>query len=133
MIDAYFNISFILIMLMVGAIFVIFIPLLFVQHFLHKKLLDPVYFNSHYYSQYELEIFNTFPLMFIKTLGYIKAIALPSKMRRKFVEDILNRRDHPAIYSLAILTLLILLLCTLIIINTGIVGLFIYFNPFVSG
>ena len=128
MIDIYFKFSFILIMLMAVAIFVVFIPLLVVQHFLHKKLLDPVYFNSQYYSQYELEIFNSFPLMFIKTLGYIKAIALPSKMRRKFENDILSRRDHPAIYSLAILTLIILFLCALIIINTGVVGIFIYFG-----
>ncbi len=128
MIDTYFSISFILIMAMAIAVFCLLIPLLFIQHKLHKKIFDPIYFNNNYYSSYELSIFSTFPLMFIKTLGYIKAIVFPNKMRRKFQADILQAGERPVIYTLALTTILILFISALIILNTGIVGVLIILN-----
>lgn len=110
------------------AVFFLLIPLLFIQHKLHKKIFDPVYFNSNYYSSYELSIFSTFPLMFIKTLGYIKAIVFPNKMRLKFETDILQASEHPVIYTLALTTILILFISALVILNTGIAGILIYLS-----
>jgi hypothetical protein len=102
------------------------IPLLLVQHFIHKKLLDPIYFNKEHYSDYELEIFTSFPLLLIKTLGYIKAIVFPKTMRRKFESNILTAKENPITYLLAWLTIIILICGALIIINTGISAYFHY-------
>ncbi len=128
MIDTYFRLSFILIMAMSAIAIVVFIPLLLIQHFIHKKVLDPIYFNSKHYSDYELEIFTSFPLFLVKTIGYIKAIVFPNTMRRKFKNNILNSKDRPIVYFLALLTILILIFGSLVIINTGVVGAFIYFK-----
>jgi len=105
-----------------------FIPLLLIQHFIHKKIFDPIYFNSNHYSDYELGIFNSFPLLLIKTIGYIKAIIFPSTMRRKFKENILKPRENPVVYLLALITILILIFSAIVIMNTGIAGALIYFN-----
>ena len=126
MLDAYFRLSFMLIMAMSVAALVVFVPLLLIQHFIYKKTLDPIYFNSEHYSPYELSIFTSFPLFFIKTIGYIKAIILPNTMRRKFKSNILKPQEKPLIYLLALFTMLIIIFFGLVIINTGIVGVFIY-------
>lgn len=102
------------------------IPLLLIQHFIHKKILDPIYFNNKYYSPYELNIFTTFPLLLVKTLGYIKAIVFPNTMRRKFKKNILTPKKHPITYLLAWITMIILICGALIIINTGISAYFHY-------
>lgn len=96
------------------------IPLLLIQHFLHKAKLDPIYFNSKHYSNYELEIFTSFPLLLVKTIGYIKAVVFPNTMRRKFNENIIKPRDEPLIFLLAWTTMIILILCGIILINTAI-------------
>ena len=111
---------------MVIAVFFLLVPLLFIQHMLHKKIFDPVYFNSNFYSSYELSIFSIFPLIFIKTLGYIKAIVFPNKMRRKFQADILRASERPVIYTLALTTIMILFISALVILNAGVVGILIY-------
>lgn len=113
---------------MVIAVFFVLMPLLFIQHALHKKLFDHIYFNSKYYTEYELGIFSSFPLLFIKTLGYIKAIIFPDKMRRKFKNNILKPKEHPITYALALTTVLILFFSALVISNTGLVAILIYLN-----
>ena len=128
MIDTYIKISFILLMAISVIGIVGFIPLFLIQHFIHKKILDPVYFNNKHYSEYELSIFTTFPLLLIKTLGYIKAIVFPKLMRKKFKTNILNPKDNPMTYLLAWLTMLILIVGFLIFINTGISAYFHYTN-----
>lgn len=128
MLDTYYQISFILIMTMSIVGIIVFIPLLFIQHFIYKKLFDPIYFNDKYYSNYELSIFNSFPLFLIKTIGYIKAIVFPDNMRRKFSQNILKPKEKPAIYLLAWITVLILVFGGLVLINTGILSIFIFFN-----
>ena len=128
MLDTYLRISFILSMGMAVTAIVGLIPLLFMQHFIFKKVLDPTYFNSKHYSAYELSIFDSFPLFLIKTIGYIKAIIFPSTMRRKFEKNILIPKEHPMIYLLAWLTILILFISSLIIINIGIMAIIIYIN-----
>lgn len=128
MIDTYIKISFILLMAMSVIGMVGFIPLLIIQYFIHKKILDPAYFNSKHYSEYELSIFRSFPLLLIKTLGYIKAIVFPNTMRRKFKNNILIPKENPITYLLAWLTMIILICGALIIINTGISAYFHYIN-----
>ena len=105
-----------------------FIPLLLIQYFMHKKILDPVYFNSKHYSDYELSIFTSFPLLLVKTLGYIKAIVFPNTMRRKFENNILIPRENPITYLLAWLTMIILIVGGIIILNTGVSAIFHYSN-----
>lgn len=126
MIDSYIRISFILLMAMSILAIVGFIPLLLIQHFIHKKILDPIFFNSKYYSSYELEIFTSFPLLLVKTIGYIKAIVFPSTMRRKFESNILVPKNHPATFILAWITMIFLILGGLIIINTFFMAYFHY-------
>ena len=94
MIDTYIKVSFILLMTISIVGIAGFIPLLIVQHFIHKKILDPIYFNNKHYSEYELNIFSTFPLLLIKTLGYVKAIVFPKTMRKKFKTNILKPKDN---------------------------------------
>jgi len=126
MIDTYIKISFILLMVISVIGIVGLIPLLLIQHFIHKKILDPIYFNNKHYSPYELNIFTTFPLLLVKTLGYIKAIVFPNTMRRKFKKNILTPKTNPITYLLAWLTMIILICGALIIINTGISAYFHY-------
>lgn len=113
---------------MSAAVIVGLIPLLFIQHFIYKKVLDHIYFNSKHYSAYELAIFDSFPLFLIKTIGYIKAIVFPKTMRRKFKNNILNPKEKPIIYLLALITMLIIIYCGIILINTGISAIFYYSN-----
>ena len=127
MLENYILISTILFLAM-GASVVTLLPMLFIQHIIHKKILDPTYFNSKHYSSYELAIFDSFPLFFIKTIGYVKAIVFPGSMRRKFKEDILNSKEHPVIYLIALLTMLIIIFCGLVLINTGIMAVIYYTN-----
>ena len=105
-----------------------FLPLLFIQHLIYKKIFDPIYFNHKHYTAYELSIFNSFPLYLIKTIGYIKAIVFPGTMRCKFKNNILTPKDMPVIYSLAWITILILIFAATVLINTGIVAIFIFIN-----
>lgn len=49
-------------------------------------------------------------------------------MRRKFQTDILQASEHPVIYTLALITIMILIISALVILNTGIVGILIYTN-----
>ncbi len=103
-----------------------FIPLLLIQHFIHKKILDPIYFNSKHYSDYELGIFTSFPLLLIKTIGYIKAIVFPNTMRRKFEKNILSAKNNPVTFLLAWLTMIIIICGGLILINTAVMAYFHY-------
>lgn len=128
MIDSYIKISFILLMAISVVGIAGFLPLLLIQHFIHKKILDPILFNSKHYSEYELSIFSSFPLFLIKTLGYIKAIVFPNSMRKKFKQNILNPKNNPITYLLAWLTMLILIAGILILINTAISAFFHYTN-----
>ena len=128
MLESYYQISFILIMAMSAIGIAGFLPLLFIQHLIYKKIFDPIYFNQNYYTAYELSIFNSFPLYLIKTIGYIKAIVFPGTMRRKFKNNILTPKDMPVIYALAWITILILIFAATVLINTGIVAIFIVIN-----
>ena len=122
------RISFISFAILTAAMTFGLIPLLFIQSFIYKKLFDPIYFNNNHYSDYELSIFNSFPLFLIKTLGYIKAITFPNNMRMKFEKNILNNKEKPFIYFLAWMTMLIIIYGGVVIINFFIVGGFMYFN-----
>jgi len=102
------------------------IPLLLIQHFLHKAKLDPTYFNGNHFSKYELEIYTSFPLLLVKTIGYIKAVVFPETMRRKFKENIIKPKDEPLIFTLAWLTMIIIILSGIILINTAISAFFHY-------
>ena len=126
MIDTYIKISFILLMAISIVGIVGFIPLLLVQHFIHKKILDPIYFNPKHYSEYELSIFSSFPLLLIKTLGYVKAIVFPNTMRKKFNSNILSPKDNFITYILALLTMLIIICGGLMLVNTAIMAYFHY-------
>ncbi|MFK5913446.1 MAG: hypothetical protein QM484_03655 [Woeseiaceae bacterium] len=126
MLDDYLQLSFILLMAMSIIAVVGFIPLLLIQHFIHKKILDPIFFNSKHYSSYQLEVFTSFPLLLVKTIGYIKAIVFPSTMRRKFESNILVPKNHPATFVLAWVTMLFLIAGSLIMINSGFMAYFHY-------
>jgi len=126
MLDSYIKLSFILLMTMSVIGIVGLIPLLLIQHFIYKAKLDPTYFNSKHYSNYELEIFTSFPLLLVKTIGYIKAVVFPNTMRREFKENIIKPKDEPVILFLAWLTMIILILCVIILINTAISAVFHY-------
>ena len=127
MLESYITISTILFIAM-GASLAILIPLLFIQHFIYKKIFDPTFFNNKHYSAYELQIFTSFPLLLIKTLGYIKAIVFPDTMRRKFEKNIIKPKERPVIYLLAWLTMLIIIYYGLVLINTLIMAIFYYSN-----
>jgi len=127
MLELYMRISFVLFAILAAAMIFGLIPLLFIQTFIYKKIFDPVYFNNNHYSDYELSIFNSFPLFLIKTLGYIKAITFPKTMRMKFEKNILNNKKKPFIYLLAWITMLIIIYGGIVIINFFIVGGFMYF------
>jgi len=126
MLDIYFQITFILIMSMAVIVFLGLLPLLIIQTQIFKKTLDPIYFNSNYFNEYELNIFDSFPLIFMKTLAYVRAIIFPQTMRKRFTLNILNRKDYPFLYLLALLTIIILIICTVILINTAISAAIFY-------
>ena len=58
--------------------------ILFVQYFTLTKKLDRKYFNEKYYSVYELNTLNSFPLCVLKILVYQRAIVLPGTMKKRF-------------------------------------------------
>lgn len=128
MLELYMRISFSLFAILSAAIIFGLIPLLFIQTFIYKKIFDPAYFNNNHYSDYELSIFNSFPLFLIKTLGYIKAITFPKTMRMKFKTNILNAQEKPVIYFLAWITMFIIIYSGVVLINLFVVGGFMYFN-----
>lgn len=107
-------------------VFLGLLPLLIIQTQIFKKTLDPIYFNSNYFNEYELNIFDSFPLIFMKTLAYVRAIIFPQTMRKRFTLNILNRKDYPFLYLLALLTIIILIICTVILINTAISAAIFY-------
>ena len=118
MIDTYYKLSFILIMGMSAAVIVGLIPLLIIQSFIYKKLFDPTYLNTKHFSLYEVSVFDSLPLSLIKTLAYIRAIIFPKTMLKRFKTRILNPKDKPIVYFLALLTILIIVFCSLVLINT---------------
>jgi len=128
MLEAYFRISFILFMGMSLGIILGFLPLLIIQSFIFKKILDPAYLNTNHFSLYEVSIFDSLPLSLIKTLAYIRAIVFPSTMKKRFQKKILIAKEKPVIYSLAIITLSILFISSIIIFNTLIMGAIIFFS-----
>lgn len=128
MLDIYFQITFILIMSMAAITIVALVPLLFFQTLIYKKILDPIYFNSNHFNEYELNIFDSFPLCFMKTLAYVRAIVFPKTMRKRFNNTILTARDNPFLYLLALLTMLVIIICGVILINTAISAILFYSN-----
>jgi len=73
----------------------ILMPLLLLQYYIHKKLLDPTCFNINHFSEGELAFFTSAVIFYIsKTLVYVRVIALPSTMRKHF-------KDHPKMCLLA--------------------------------
>jgi len=128
MLETYMRLSFILFSIMAVSVVVGLIPLLFIQTSIYKKLFDATYFNSNHFSLSELAMLNSFPLHFIKTLTYVRAIVFPRTMKKRFKENILQIKDNPVTYSLALLTILILIYGTIVTINFFIVGGLMYFN-----
>ncbi|VAW52673.1 hypothetical protein MNBD_GAMMA07-2780 [hydrothermal vent metagenome] len=101
--------------------------LMFLQYYIHKKILDPTYYNTDHFSAGELVVFTTGYIFYlVKTLIYVRAITLPKTMRIRFKENILMFKDRPTIYLLAWFTLLLIAYGGLIIINifiaAGILG-----------
>ena len=117
MLDNYIYLSTYLFIAMGIALIIIFAPLLVILHFSYKKHLDPNYFNEKHFSFYELGIFQSFPLVYLKILTYIRAIVLPGTMRRRFSENILSIKDQPALYMLSLIAMIILGYCALVLIN----------------
>ena len=128
MLELYMRISFYLFAILTAAMIFGLIPLLFIQTFIYKKIFDPVYFNNNHFSLNELAMFSSFPLHFIKTLAYVRAIVLPKTMEKRFNTKILNNKKRPIIYLLALVTMLIIIYGGLAIINIFVVGGFMYFN-----
>lgn len=126
MLDKYIMISTVLFLGMGVAIFIVLFPLLLTQHFVYKKLLDPTYFNNNYFSLHELAIYNSFPLFLIKTIAYIRAIVFPKTMQKRFERRIVNPKEKKFIYYLAWLTMLIIIYCGLVLVNTAIMATFHY-------
>ena len=128
MLDTYILISTIMFIGMGAAIFIALLPLLLIQHFIYKKLLDPAYFNNNHFSLYELSIYDSFPLFFIKTLAYVRAIVFPKTMLKRFKQRILVPNKKPFVYFLALLSMIIIIYCGIVLLNTGIMAIFYYNN-----
>jgi len=128
MIDKYIIISTVLFLGMGGAIFIVLFPLLLVQHFIYKKTLDPTYFNNNYFSLHELAIYNSFPLFLIKTIAYIRAIVFPRTMRKRFESKIIIPKENKVTYFLAWISMLIIIYCGIVLINTVIMAVLFYSN-----
>ncbi len=94
------------------------IILLLTQYYVHKKTLDSTYYNTNHFSENELVVFTSgFIFYIVKTLIYVRAIALPKTMRIRFKKDILTFKDHPSVYLLACFTLLLIIVGGIIIAN----------------
>ncbi len=128
MFETYMKLSFILIVIMAVMVIVGLIPLMIIQTYLFKKKFDPLYFNEKYFSTYELSIFNSFPLYFLKTLAYIRAIVFPKTMLKRFSNKILTPKNKPFIYLLALSTIIVLIYGTIVLINFFILGILMYFK-----
>ena len=128
MLETYMRLSFILFAIMSASVIVGLIPLLFIQTFIYKRIFDSTYFNNNHFSLNELAMFNSFPLHFIKTLAYVRAIVLPKTMKKRFKTKILNQKERPFIYFIAWITMLIIIYGGVVIINLFVVGGFMYFN-----
>jgi len=128
MLDNYIFISTILFIGMGVALFAVLFPLLLILHFIYKNKLDPLYFNEEHFSTYELSIYNSFPLLLIKVIAYIRAITLPGTMRKRFEQNILQPKENPATYVLSLISIFIIAYCALVLINTVIMGIFFYSN-----
>jgi len=128
MIDKYIIISTVLFLGMGGAIFIVLFPLLLVQHFIYKKTLDPTYFNNNYFSLHELAIYNSFPLFLIKTIAYIRAIVFPKTMQKIFESKIIIPKENKVIYFIAWASMLIIIYCGIVLINTVIMAILFYSN-----
>lgn len=128
MLETYMRLSFVLFSVMAASVVVGLIPLLFIQTFIYKRIFDSTYFNNNHFSLAEIAMFNSFPLHFIKTLAYIRAIVFPKTMRKRFYVNILKAKDHPAIYFLALTTMFIIIYGAVVIINFFVVGGLMYFN-----
>jgi len=128
MFESYILISTVLFIGMGIALFAALFPLLLILHFIYKKKLDPLYFNEAHFSTYELSIFNSFPLLLIKVITYIRAIVLPGTMQNRFKNNILKPKENPVIYALSLISFLIIAYCGLVLINTVIMGIFFYTN-----
>lgn len=128
MLETYILISTVLFIGMGIALFAVLFPLLLILHFIYKKQLDPLYFNEAHFSSYELTIFSSFPLLLIRVLTYIRAIVLPSTMRKRFKVNILKPKEHPATYVLSFIGILIIAYCALALVNTGVMAVFFYSN-----
>ena len=126
MLDSYINFSTYLFISMGIGIFCILIPLLFVLYFNFKKHLDPIYFNENHFSMYELLIYKSFPLSYIKVLTYIRAIVLPKTMRKRFKDNIFARKDHPVAYTLSFISIIILAYSTIVLVNTFVFSVMYY-------
>lgn len=128
MLDFYIRLSFILLMGMAITTIVALFPLLIIQTLIYKKILDPSYFNKNHFNDYELNVFNSFPLSLMKTLAYVRAIVFPKTMKKRFNTNILTARDNPIVYLIALLTMVVIIACCIILINTAVSALFYYSN-----
>ena len=128
MLEAYMRLSFILFAIMSASVVLGLIPLLFIQTFIYKRIFDSTYFNNNHFSLSEIAMFNSFPLHFIKTLAYVRAIVFPKTMRKRFEINILKPKEKPVIYSLALTTIFIIIYGAFVIINFFVVGGLMYFN-----
>lgn len=126
MLDKYILISTVLFLGMGASIFIVMLPLLIIQHFIYKNVLDPKYFNIEHFSLTELSIYNSSPLLLIKTITYIRAIVFPATMRKRFALKIIKPNENRLIYILALLTMLMIIYCGLVLLNTGIMAIFYY-------
>ena len=127
MVEQYINIS---VALFVATWIIVptIIFLLGLQTFIYKKILDPFYFNDAHFNYYELSIFNSFPLFFMKTLAYIRAIVLPKTMLKRFNNPILIKDKIPVVYYLALLTMILIIITGVIFINSVLTGIVFYIN-----
>ncbi len=130
MFEIYINVTTISMVVMAVIAIPILLPLLFIQHYIYKKILDPKYFNAKHFSANELVVFTSGLIFYIpKTLVYVRAIALPKTMKVRFKNDVLTFKENPVIYLLACFTMLLITLGALGVMNAIIFSvLWSYYN-----
>ena len=72
--------------------------ILIVYSYRLSNILDPYAFNSVCFNDYELNIYNSFPLKIIKTIAYQAGVVFPNIMKKRFKD--INLRDKVNIFDI---------------------------------
>ncbi len=124
MFETYINVTAVISIIMAGIGILIVPSLLLIQYYIHRKILDPTYYNTNHFSEGELAFYAAGWIFHLsKSILYVRAIVLPKTMRIRFKEDILTFKEHPFVYSLAFFTILLIAYDIIALIN-----LFVFFG-----